>query len=201
MSGGVLLGGGEKLREKRRLLNPKDDLQVIQLGEARPTDFLRSLHRAVGPEDGVLPVTHWLMALGLTVSKSDYLENKDLDHNLGKASFTMPTTVALALCTASPSDSSTGATITEASYTGYARKKIEAASLNAASSGKTTNSAVLEFAACTAGSSTVTAFAILDSTTIGAGNILYWGTVTSTVISTTQTPATVAIAGLEITED
>lgn len=134
-------------------------------------------------------------------SFSDYAENKILDHALGKASWTMPTTVALALCTTVPTDSSTGATIVEANYTGYARLRIAAADLNAASAGSSSNANVLTFAACTAGSSTVTGFAICDSTTTGAGNAIAWGTCSSTVISTTQTPATVAAGALVVTQD
>lgn len=186
----------------RDLLEPRDALQTVelQLNPGRLTSFGRELHRAVGPPDGIVPAAEFIRSL-MMGGKSDYLENKNLDHNLGKGSFTMPTTVALALCTVVPTDASTGATITEASYTGYARKKVEAASLNAASSGSSSNSANLEFAACTAGSSTIIGWALLDSTTLGAGNALYWGTATSTVISTTQTPANIAIAGLVVTED
>lgn len=132
-------------------------------------------------------------------SKSDYLENKVLDHCLGDGSFTMPAAVYLALCTVVPTDASTGATITEANYTGYARKQIAASDLSAASSGSKTNSSAITFADCTAGSSTVVGFAIVDAST--NGNILYWGTVTSKTIDTSNTPATVAIGGLVITED
>lgn len=132
-------------------------------------------------------------------SKSDYLENKVLDHCLGDGSFTMPAAVYLALCTVVPTDASTGATITEANYTGYARKQIAASDLSAASSGSKTNSSAITFADCTAGSSTVVGFAIVDAST--NGNILYWGTVTSKTIDTSNTPATVAIGGLVVTED
>lgn len=132
-------------------------------------------------------------------SKSDYLENRDLDHNLGKTSFTMPANVYLALCTVVPTDSSTGSTITEASYTGYARQKVAATDLNAASGGQSTNANAITFAACTGGSSTIIGWALCDASS--AGNILYWGTCTSTVVSTTQTPATVASGGLVVTED
>jgi len=134
-------------------------------------------------------------------SLSDYAENKILDHVLGKTSFTMPSTVALALCTTVPTDASTGATIVEATYTGYARKVIAASDLNAAASGQTTNGTAITFAACTGGTSTIVGFAILDNSTIGAGNVLLWGTCTSTVISTTQTPATIVINGLTVTLD
>lgn len=134
-------------------------------------------------------------------SKSDYLENKILDHALGKTAFTMPTTVAMALTTVTPTDAMTGATITEATYTGYARKVIAASDLNAAASGTTTNANAITFAACTAGSSTIIGFAICDSSTTGAGNVLYWGTTTSKVIDTSNTPATVAVGGLSVSED
>lgn len=134
-------------------------------------------------------------------SKSDYLENKILDHCLGKTAFTMPATVAMALCTAVPTDASTGATITEATYTGYARKTIAGTDLNAAASGTSTNANAITFAACTAGASTIIGFAICDSATTGAGNVLYWGTVTSKVIDTSNTPPTVAVGALSVSED
>lgn len=132
-------------------------------------------------------------------SKSDYLENKVLDHCLGDGSFTMPAAIYLALCTAVPTDASTGATLTEANYTGYARKQIAASDLSAASSGSKTNSSAITFADCTAGSSTVVGFAICDAST--NGNVLYWGTVTSKTIDTSNTPATVAASALVVTED
>lgn len=134
-------------------------------------------------------------------SKSDYLENKDLEHNLGKTAFTMPTVVYIALCTVTPTDASTGATITEASYTGYARKQLLGTDLGAAGSGSITTVNQLQFAPCTAGSSTIIGFALCDNASIGAGNILYWGSVASKVIDTSNTPATIAVGGLTATED
>lgn len=131
-------------------------------------------------------------------SKSDYLENKLLDHALGQTSFTMPTNVYLALCTTAPTDASTGSTIVEANYTGYARKDIKS-SLAAASSGETDSNADIVFADCTAGSSDIVGFAICDAST--GGNVLYWGTMTSKTIDTSNTPATVKSGDLQITED
>lgn len=139
-------------------------------------------------------------ALAWAASKSDYLENKILDHNLGDGAYTSPTAY-LALCTAAVTDASTGASITEATYTGYARLIINASDMSAASSGSKTNSAALTFAACTAGTSTITYFDIADASGTGAGNSLYWGTVTSKTIDTSNTPPTVAIGALVITED
>lgn len=132
-------------------------------------------------------------------SKSDYLENKDLDHNLGKTSFTMPASVYLALCTTAPTDASTGSTIVEASYTGYARKQVLAAALNAASGGVTTNGSDIVFADCTGGSSAIIGFALVDASS--AGNVLYWGTMTSKTIDTSNTPPTVKAGSLSISED
>lgn len=187
-----------------KLIQPKDALQVVSLDlhPGRPSKYMRELLRAadITDENGLLPAARWLMGLRLG-GKSDYLENKDLDHNLGKTSFTMPTNVYLALCTVVPEDSKTGITITEASYTGYARKQVKGENLNAAASGKSTNSAELIYAACTAGSSTIIGWALCDNATKSEGNMLYWGSATSTVISTTQTPPTIAVNGLEVTED
>ena len=135
-------------------------------------------------------------------SKSDYLENKVLDHMLGKAGLTFVSGACyIALCTVVPTDASTGATITEANYTTYARKQVAAADWNAAASGQCTNSALQTMAACTAGSSTIIGLALLDAAAIGAGNILYWTTVTSKTIDTSNTPPTIAIGGLVVNED
>lgn len=171
-----------------------DQLITIDFSTARPSDHLRRLMEA---ESGIPDVGRWLRGLELG-GKSDYLENKILDHNFGDGAFTSPT-AWLALCTVVPEDSKTGSTITEAGYTGYARLKIEASAMSAASGGSKTTSEALTFAACTASSSTIIGWATCDASTVG--NMLYWGSATSTVISTTQTPPTIASGGLTATED
>lgn len=133
-------------------------------------------------------------------SKSDYMELKVLDHAFNDGTFTAAT-VYLALCTTIPTDASLGTNIVEANYTGYARLIINASDMSAAAAGSKTNSATLTFAACTAGSSTITGFAICDNSGTGAGNIHYWGTTTSKVIDTSNTPPTIAIGGLVVNED
>ncbi len=103
-------------------------------------------------------------------SLSDYAENKLLDHVLGTTSYTKPTTY-VALYTVAPSDSSAGTEVSNSGGSSYAR---QAASFSAASGGATSNSANIDFTdmpACT-----VVAIGILDSGTIGAGNLLVWGT-------------------------
>ncbi len=122
-------------------------------------------------------------------SFSDYAENKVLDHITGRAEYAKPT-FYLALCTVAPTDASTGESITEANYTGYARLKVEAASWGAAAGGEIKNSAILTFAECTEGESKIVGWAGCDAAT--KGNVIVWGTCSETVISKTQTPATVA---------
>lgn len=135
-------------------------------------------------------------------SLGDAVEKKVLDHLTGKAAYTSPGPLYLALCTVVPDDTSTGASITEAAYTGYARKQIPTADMTAAAgaSSETHNSVSEAFAACTAGTSTIIGWALVSSAS-GAGDVIAWGTCTSTVISTTQTPATVAASGLSLGMD
>ena len=134
-------------------------------------------------------------------SFSDYLETRVLDHVFSDGAFTEPANIYMALTTVIPTDASTGATITEANYTTYARVEILATEMSAAAAGSKTTTAAQTFPACTAGDDTIIGFAILDSATIGAGNIICWGTTTSKVIDTSNTPPTVAIGGLVCTLD
>lgn len=139
------------------------------------------------------------------MSASDYLEKKILDHCTGKTALSSPSGgLYMALLTVAPTDADTGATITEATYTGYARKLIAPADMSAAAgaSPAEVHNAVQElFAACTAGTSTVIGWALLDSATIGAGNVFFKGSMTSVVISTTQTPPTLPASALSLTAD
>ena len=133
-------------------------------------------------------------------SYSEYAASAILAHSVGKTSWTMPSVWA-ALCTVVPTSASTGATITEATYTGYARLTTSGdwGSPVSATPCTISNSSALTFAACTAGTSTVVGMVLVDSVTVGAGNVVAWGSVPSAVISTTQTPATFAIGALELT--
>jgi hypothetical protein len=136
---------------------------------------------------------------GATGSFSAYAEVAIINQAAGKTAWTMPATVALALCTVLPTVTSTGATLTEANYTGYGRQTIAAAGFNTASGSNpasNSNASTITYAACTAGSSTIVGWALCDSATTTAGNVIMWGSCASTVISTTQTPATVAAGAL-----
>lgn len=111
---------------------------------------------------------------------SDYAENKILDHSTGKAAWALPTVsgsgykVWVALYTTAPTDSTSG---TEVSGGSYARVECLPATWNAASSGSTSNASAIVFPTASASWGTVTAVAITDAST--AGNIIWYGTLTS----------------------
>lgn len=86
-------------------------------------------------------------------------------------------------------DADTGSTLDEPEYTGYARKTVAAADMNAGAgtSGAVTNANAIQFAACTAGTDTIIGFANCVALTVGV--MRSYGTCSSTVVSTTQTPA------------
>jgi hypothetical protein len=125
---------------------------------------------------------------------SQYAMPKLIDHLNNKATFAALSTVAMALATAAPTSTTTGATLAEANYTGYGRQTLAAAAFNSATAATpsvATNSGTITFGNCTAGTNTLLGFGTLDSATAGAGNMLWYGTLTSVTISTTQTPPTV----------
>ena len=100
---------------------------------------------------------------------SDFLENEILDHIFNGSAYSSPSKY-VALFTAAPSDAGGG---TEVSGTGYARKLHSAWA--AASSGQTSNTGAITFAAAEASWGTVTHFGIFDALT--NGNLLAWGAV------------------------
>ena len=102
------------------------------------------------------------------MSKSNYLEDKVLDHVLGTTAFTAPTATYLALFTSDPAEDASG---TEVSGNGYAREDVN---FNAASSGSATGPTVdIEFTASGGSFGTVSHFAVFDALT--SGNMLYYG--------------------------
>lgn len=129
---------------------------------------------------------------------SQYAESHIIDHANGKTSWTMPTHSYLALCTTVPTSTSTGSTIVEATYTGYARAAVDGnwTAATAATPSVGVNTATITFAACTGSTSTLLGFGLCDALT--TGNLIWWGSLSSTVISVTQTPATVAASALSV---
>lgn len=114
---------------------------------------------------------------------SDYLENKVLDHVLRNTAFTQPSGLWVALFNNTSGNALTNleaGTLTDeiatAGSTAYAR---QTASFSAAASGSATTSATITFPTATASWGSVTHVAIVDNATRGAGNVLFYGAVTT----------------------
>lgn len=192
-----------------------DGLTIVRLNPGRLTEFGRRHPFGRAMQDFLDYEARMAEARQRAIERGDplpiaggasffnYAEAKILGHAVGKSAWAKPT-VWLALCTVVPEDAKTGITITEATYTGYARKEVPEGSWGAASEGAPSsikNSAELVFAECTSGESTIIGWALCDNATKSEGNGIVWGTCSSTTISTTQTPAKVAANGLEVTQD
>jgi len=128
-------------------------------------------------------------------SKSDYLENKVLDHVFGKSSYTAPT-IYVALFTAAPTDAGGG---TEVSGGSYARVETEAADWNTASGGATSNANEITFPEATEDWGEVVAFALFDAAS--GGNMLYWGDLSANKTVNSGDTAKFAAGDLDVTED
>lgn len=132
------------------------------------------------------------------MSKSNYLEDKILDHMLGGGDYTRPASVFIALYTSAPSDSGGG---TEVSGGAYARAAVTNNTTNwpAAASGVKANGTEIVFAQATAPWGNVTHFAVFDA--LSGGNMLFWGALTaSRSVATGDTPS-FAVGALTVTED
>ena len=132
--------------------------------------------------------------------KSNYYISKLLNQVWNATSYTFPTTEYFALWTATLSASSTGSTAGEASYTGYARVAMtcNATNFSTSSSGSsTTNNVAITWPSNTGTTQTMTYAAACDAST--TGNIIYWGSITSTPINNGDTPQ-VAASGLTSSE-
>lgn len=121
-------------------------------------------------------------------------------HAWGKTEYAKPAKIYLALCTVVPTSSSTGVTITEATgATGYERKELTAASIEGTEAEESLIEYIAElvFKAITAGSATIIGWAVVDSAETNKGNVVDYGSCTSTVISSTQTPPVIAAKALK----
>lgn len=106
-------------------------------------------------------------------SLSNYGENAILNHLTAQTAYSPAATLYLALATADPTDAATGASMNEVADSGsYARTAI---SFGAAASRRVTQSGTVTFPAATGSWGTVTHWAIVDSATHGAGNVLAHG--------------------------
>jgi hypothetical protein len=109
-------------------------------------------------------------------SLSNFAEDALLNHIFNTA-YTSLATIYIALATGTLTDTSTGASMTEvANANGYARTAI---TFGAAASRMVIQSADVTFPAATGTWGTITDWAIVDSATYGAGNILAYGSFTA----------------------
>ena len=127
------------------------------------------------------------------MSMSNFLENKLLDHTLKNTAYTPAVTIYLALFTSDPGEALTG---TEVSGGAYARKSI---TFGTAVSGSSTNSADILFDIATANWGTISHVAVFDALT--AGNMLYYGTLTTAKTINTTDQLKIAAGDLSITLD
>jgi hypothetical protein len=110
-------------------------------------------------------------------SLSNFGEQEMLKHLITEAAHTPTATVYLALATADPTDTATGASMSEVANSGsYARTAI---TFGAAASRRITQSGAVVFPEATGAWGTVTHWAIVSSATHGAGNVLASGAFTS----------------------
>lgn len=109
---------------------------------------------------------------------SSYLENKINDHVLGGSDYTRPATVYFALYTVAPTESG-GGTEVSTSGTAYARAAVANNSTNfpASTNGVKSNGTAIAFPTATASWGSVVAFGVFDAAS--AGNLLYFGNLTS----------------------
>jgi hypothetical protein len=165
------------------------DIAKVAYSELREWDWMQRTLDAEGVPQNI--------ANGISQSMMHQL----LDHAIGKLAFTFPATVAMSLDTANPSSTSTGASQAETVYTNYVRLLFSTATFNSSTTATPSvalNAATLTFANCGATGSTLLGFCLNDSQTTGAGNVMWFGGLTSTVISSTQTPPTIAAGALSM---
>lgn len=124
---------------------------------------------------------------------SNYIENKLIDHIFRAASYTMPSTIYVALLTTNAVAGDTGTTISggtgtgvEVSGSGYSRVAYNPSSssnwtatqggtsgASSGTTGMTSNSTTITFASATGSWGTVVGVAVVDAAT--NGNILFFG--------------------------
>lgn len=134
---------------------------------------------------------------------SNYLEGQVFTHIFGTASFTKPAALAVALTTVAPTDTSTGATITEVGNSNnYSRVSLNPDDANwTVSSGSASNAVEIAFPQASGSWGTVTHVVILDSATHGAGNVMFYGSLSVSKAVTSGDVVKIPIGSLALTLD
>jgi hypothetical protein len=125
-------------------------------------------------------------------NKTDYLEGKLIEHVVRNVTYTPPATVYAALFTTATTEAGGG---TEVSGNGYARQPV---TFGAQSGGACSNSADVVFPPATGNWGTLTDFAIMDAVT--GGNMLYYGTLVSSITVNTGQQFKFLVGNLTVTE-
>lgn len=121
--------------------------------------------------------------------------------NIADNAATSPlTNLYVSLHTADPGESGSQTT-SEATYTGYARVAVARTSGGwTVSTNQAVNVSTITFGQCTAGSNTITYFAI-GTASSGAGKILYSGALASSLAVSVNVTPSFAASGITVTED
>jgi hypothetical protein len=143
-------------------------------------------------------------------SMSNYLENKLIDFLLRGQSFTAPTTVYFALCTSTPTDASTGSTISEVSGGNYSRQSLTCNATNflstqgntstpsSGTNGTTSNNSTIAWSSVT-WTATITAVAICDASS--GGNLLWYAALGSSKTINSSDSVSFAVGDLTLQID
>lgn len=135
---------------------------------------------------------------------NDYAEDEILDHVFGGGDYSRPATLYMAALKSAAADDDDGSTISEADFTDYARVAItnNATNFPAASGGAKSNGTEIAFPEAGAGSNNdLTHWALLDSGTLGAGNIIIAGAFDTTKNITDGDTLRIPVGDLDITLD
>lgn len=139
---------------------------------------------------------------------SDYLENKCIDHIFRGTAYTAPAGLWVGLYTATPSDAGGGTEVTGGSY---ARVSVPPSTANwtatqggtsgasTGTGGTTTNAATITFPTATANWGTAVAVGIFDAAS--AGNLLWWGPLSSSQSIPSGVTYSIAAGALSVQVD
>tara|TARA_R110000796_G_scaffold111072_1_gene222607 strand:- start:352 stop:732 length:381 start_codon:yes stop_codon:yes gene_type:complete len=124
------------------------------------------------------------------MSFSNYLETEILDHVFGGAAYTAPSTLYVALYTATPNDAGGG---TELSGSGYTRKSAAFTTSGAT----TSNSGAVEYDTATGSWGTITHIGVFDAAT--SGNLMAYGALSASKAVDTGDVFRIPTGDLDIT--
>lgn len=128
-------------------------------------------------------------------SKANFLENKLLEH-VFSAAYTRPANVYIALFTVAPGETGGG---NEVSGSNYSRVAVSTSGGWTVSGNAASNASRIEFPAPSGSWGTIVAFGIFDASS--GGNLLYYGSLVSSVSITTGQIPIFESGDIDITED